>query len=96
MERCVSAEDGADGVGTGVSRRLVCLGSGDYLGVEGRPVEVQVDGKVERVAMTDGRGTIAVGPDAHVVLDPAGRILKRSKALEEYKAWKARPPRSKY
>ncbi|WCM29253.1 M1 family metallopeptidase [Sphingomonas sp. QA11] len=60
------------------------------------PVEVQVDGKVERIAMTGGRGTIAVGPDAHVVIDPASRILKRSKALEEYKAWKARPPRSKY
>ena len=25
------------------ARRLVCLRSGDYLGVEGRPVEVQVD-----------------------------------------------------
>ena len=43
MDRSESGKSGGDGVGAGVSRRLVCLGSGDYLGVEGRPVEVQVD-----------------------------------------------------
>ena len=43
MDRSESGKSGGDGVGIGVSRRLVCLGSGDYLGVEGRPVEVQVD-----------------------------------------------------
>jgi aminopeptidase N len=54
------------------------------------PVEVQVDGKVERLAMTGGRDSIAVAPGAHVVVDPASRILKRSRAIEEYQAWQAR------
>ena len=43
MEMRESEESCGDGIGVGVSRRLVCLRSGDYLGVEGRPVEVQVD-----------------------------------------------------
>ncbi len=60
------------------------------------PVEVQVDGKIQRLAMTGGTGTITLAPGAHVVLDPAARILKRSKALEAYKIWKATPPKSKY
>jgi len=60
------------------------------------PVDVQIDGKVERLAMTGGKDTIAVVPGAHVVIDPASRILKRSKALEEYKAWKAAPGKAKY
>ncbi len=46
------------------------------------PVEVQIDGKVESVAMTGGTGSIAVPADAHVVVDPASRILKRSEAVE--------------
>ncbi|TGX52187.1 M1 family peptidase [Sphingomonas gei] len=46
------------------------------------PVEVQVDGKVETVAMTGGTGSIAAPADAHVVVDPASRILKRSDAVE--------------
>ncbi|MDT8757489.1 M1 family metallopeptidase [Sphingomonas psychrotolerans] len=46
------------------------------------PVEVQVDGQVETVAMTGGTGSIAVPASAHVVVDPASRILKRSEAVE--------------
>ncbi|MDP5277900.1 M1 family metallopeptidase [Sphingomonas sp. DG1-23] len=46
------------------------------------PVEVQIDGKVETVAMSGGAASIAVPADAHVVLDPASRILKRSEAVE--------------
>ena len=46
------------------------------------PVEVQIDGKVETVAMTGGTGSIAVPADAHVVVDPASRILRRSEAVE--------------
>ncbi len=60
------------------------------------PVEVQIDGEVERLAMTGGKDTIAVPPDAHVVIDPDARILKRSRALEEYNAWKAAPGKPKY
>lgn len=53
------------------------------------PVEVQVDGEVEMVAMTGGVGSIAVPADAHVVVDPAARILKRSKAVEALQAQQA-------
>lgn len=60
------------------------------------PVEVQIDDEVERLAMTGGKDSIAVAPGAHVVIDPAARILKRSRALEEYKAWKAAPGKAKY
>jgi aminopeptidase N len=60
------------------------------------PVDVQIDGKVERLAMTGGKDSIAVAPGAHVVVDPASRILKRSRALEEYNAWKAAPGKPKY
>ena len=50
------------------------------------PVEVQVDDKVEMVAMEGGKGSIAVPADAHVVVDPASRILKRSEAVEAAQA----------
>lgn len=50
------------------------------------PVEVEVDGKVETVAMEGGTGSIAVPADAHVVVDPNARILKRSEAVEAYQA----------
>lgn len=52
------------------------------------PVEVQVDGKVTRLAMDEGHGTIALPKDAHVVIDPAARVLKRSTAVEEMQAWR--------
>ncbi|KQT33021.1 peptidase M1 [Sphingomonas sp. Leaf412] len=51
------------------------------------PVEVAVDGKVQRVAMADGRGTLSVPANAHVVIDPAARVLKRSTAIEAYRQW---------
>ncbi|MCH2579712.1 MAG: hypothetical protein MK133_00755, partial [Planctomycetes bacterium] len=46
MERQVNGEninEKVSAAGLPGARRLVCLRSGDYLGVEGRPVEVQVD-----------------------------------------------------
>lgn len=74
---------------------LVQARSGDRLTLEWKapngkpfplPVEVEVDGKVEKLAMTGGRGSIAVPSDAHVVVDPWARILKRSEAVEAYQA----------
>ena len=59
------------------------------------PVEVEVDGKVQRLAMTGGRDTLTVPAGAHVVVDPMSRILKRSVAIEDAQAWNAaRRPRS--
>jgi hypothetical protein len=50
------------------------------------PVEVAVDGVVQKLSMTGGRATITVAEDAHVLADPSSRILKRSKAVEDYQA----------
>lgn len=50
------------------------------------PIEVEVDGKVTRLAMTGGRDTLAVPDTAHVVIDPMARILRRSPAIEAVQA----------
>ena len=77
---------------------LIQTRSGDTLTLEWKapdglpfpmPVEVQVDGKIERLPMIGGHGTIKITPNAHVVLDPQARILKRSRAVEDYQAWQA-------
>ena len=54
------------------------------------PVEVAVDGRVARVEMTGGRGTLAVPAGAHVVVDPQARLLRRAAAVEAYQAWQAK------
>ena len=59
------------------------------------PVEVEVDGQVQRLAMTGGKASIAVAPGAHVVVDPDSRILKRSRAVEEFQAWRTAQSRAK-
>ena len=53
------------------------------------PVEVEVDGKVQRVAMSGGAGAFTAGIDQHVVLDPWARILKRNPAVEAFQAYRA-------
>ncbi|WP_294087738.1 M1 family metallopeptidase [Sphingomonas sp.] len=55
------------------------------------PVEVELDGKVNRIEMPGGRATLAVPDAAHVVLDPAARILRRSEAVERFQAWQRDP-----
>ena len=51
------------------------------------PVEVRVGERIETVAMTGGSGTLAVPDGAHVVLDPRGRILRRSADIEALQRW---------
>jgi aminopeptidase N len=51
------------------------------------PVEVEVDGRVQTVAMTGNKGSLAVPAGAHVVLDPSGKILRRSADIEAFQAW---------
>nr|WP_246352139.1 M1 family metallopeptidase [Sphingomonas xinjiangensis] len=51
------------------------------------PVEVEVDGKIQTVAMPGGTATLTVPAGAHVVLDPASRVLKRSAAVEALQAY---------
>ena len=50
------------------------------------PVEIDVDGKVTRLAMTGGRDTLTVPEGAHVILDPMARVLRRSIAIEAVQA----------
>ncbi|MBB4619543.1 M1 family metallopeptidase [Sphingomonas abaci] len=52
------------------------------------PVEVQVGDRIVTVPMTGGRGMLAVPDDAHVVIDPFARVLRRSTAVEELQAWR--------
>ncbi|MEO5867264.1 MAG: M1 family metallopeptidase [Sphingomonas sp.] len=52
------------------------------------PVEVALNDEVIRLAMIGGSGSIVVPVDAHVVVDPRSRVLKRSVALEQYQAWR--------
>lgn len=54
------------------------------------PVEVSVDGKVTKVAMEGGKGSLHVPAEAHVVVDPDSRILKRSEAVEAYQRYRYR------
>ncbi|WP_422057581.1 M1 family metallopeptidase [Sphingomonas sp.] len=74
---------------------LVETRAGDQLSLEWKtprnapfplPVEVQVDGVVQRLAMEGGRATIAVPAGAHVVIDPMARVLRRSPAIEAMQA----------
>ena len=50
------------------------------------PIEVEIDGKVTRLAMTGGRDTITVPAGTHVVIDPMARVLRRSEAIEAVQA----------
>jgi len=50
------------------------------------PIEVLVDDKLMKVEMPDGTATIDVPTGAHVVIDPYARVLKRSRAVEDYRA----------
>ncbi len=49
-------------------------------------IEVQVDGAVRQLPMTNGTATIDVPENAHVVIDPVARILRRSPAIEAMQA----------
>ena len=49
------------------------------------PVEVLVGGRLVKVAMTRGTGTVHLpSPGAHVVLDPHARVLRYDPAID---AW---------
>ena len=56
------------------------------VGVCPRPVELEIDGRRQTVAMSGGRGRIAVPTGAHVLIDPDNKVLRRDIFLEEWKA----------
>jgi aminopeptidase N len=52
------------------------------------PVEVMVDGALQTVAMADGRGTISLpSANSHYAIDPAGKLLRQSDAMERFRKW---------
>jgi len=53
------------------------------------PVEVEVDGIVQRVAIPNGITTITVPAEAHVVVDPMSRVLKQDADVDAFQAWRA-------
>jgi aminopeptidase N len=53
------------------------------------PVEVEIDGQVQTVPMTDGRGEIALPEHALVIIDPASKVLRHRDYIEAYNADRA-------
>jgi aminopeptidase N len=51
------------------------------------PVELSVDGVRRLVAMPSGTATLDIPATAHVVIDPAARILRRSESVDAYQDW---------
>ncbi|MES2097890.1 MAG: M1 family metallopeptidase [Pseudomonadota bacterium] len=50
------------------------------------PIEVLVGDKLVKVEMPEGSATIDASASARVVVDPFARVLKRSKAVEDFQA----------
>ncbi|WP_235561774.1 MULTISPECIES: M1 family metallopeptidase [unclassified Brevundimonas] len=55
-------------------------------GIFPMPVEIEIDGRRQTVAMTGGRGRIAAPTGAHVLIDPDNKVLRR---LDFIEAWQA-------
>lgn len=55
-------------------------------GVFPMPVEIEIDGRLQTVAMTDGRGRITAPATAHILIDPGNKVLRR---LDFIEAWQA-------
>jgi aminopeptidase N len=53
------------------------------------PVEVEIDGRRQTLPMTDGRARFTAPANAHVLLDPDNRVLRRLEHIEAYVAWQA-------
>tara|TARA_R110002167_G_scaffold27139_12_gene92645 strand:- start:2097 stop:3839 length:1743 start_codon:yes stop_codon:yes gene_type:complete len=54
------------------------------------PVEIEVDGTITTLPMTDNHGTLTVPAGAHVLIDPRDRVLRR---LDYIETWKMRERR---
>lgn len=50
------------------------------------PVEVEIDGRVQSLPMTDGRGKVALEPDSHVLIDPDNKLLRRLDFIDAFQA----------
>ena len=57
------------------------------------PLDVEIDGRVQTVAMTGGRGEIAVPAGAHVLIDPQNKVLRQMDVIDALQAYKAEQKR---
>jgi aminopeptidase N len=53
------------------------------------PVAVEAGGRIRKLAMADGTGSLTVPASAHVVIDPCDRVLKDEPAITAYQDWVA-------
>jgi aminopeptidase N len=51
------------------------------------PLDVRVDGRIVTLPMTDGRGSIALPPNATWTLDPHSQILRRERRFEVFQRY---------
>lgn len=58
-------------------------------GVFPMPLDVEIDGRVQTVAMAGGRGQIAVPTGAHVLIDPQNKVLRQMDVIDALQAYKA-------
>ena len=55
------------------------------------PVEVRVGDSVRRIEIPVAGTIVPATADAHVVIDPDARVLRRSPAVDAYQAWRSQP-----
>lgn len=52
------------------------------------PVEVSVDGQLQTLAMSGGKGQLTLpSPQAHVIIDPNAKILRQSDDMDRFRDW---------
>ena len=50
------------------------------------PIEVRINDRIEKLAMTNGEGELALPPNALVTIDPQSRVLRQQDHIDEWKA----------
>jgi aminopeptidase N len=51
------------------------------------PVEIEIDGQVQTVAMPNGRATVAVPAAATLLVDPQNKLLRQLDVIDDFQAW---------
>ncbi|WP_235560479.1 M1 family metallopeptidase [Brevundimonas sp. Leaf363] len=55
------------------------------------PLEVEVEGRVQTLSMTGGRGELVAPAGAHILIDPQNKVLRRLEHIEAWQAARAAP-----
>ena len=50
------------------------------------PLEVRINNRIEKLAMSDGHGELTLPPHALVTIDPMSRVLRQQNHIDEWKA----------